>query len=417
MMTKFGVSDAAAMAEAAKWHMAVTARTNRVRIVEIWCITYGSFAESVGEIDPEKWRCALGGHRQVGIKFITTGLIDERKSANLGEYIANYVGMKKTQENAENQHSSGSQSSGGGIRTHQRFAGSRATSSVEQDLDGLPRKIYAKSEQHRGHSGYTPARTRQELSQMQKNSTVNHSDYIVYVDESGDPGLKNIDPTYPLFVLAFCIFHKTTYIDSVVPALQRFKFKHFGHDMVVLHEHEIRKTEGSFKILFNKERRDEFQTDLSKIIETAEFALVASVVRKHSLKGRIDDGTNLYHIALRLGLESIFHFLAAKGQDSRTTFVVFEARGRNEDKDLELEFRRVCDGQNTFNSQLPFDIIIAAKQCNSSGLQLADLVARPIGRKTLKPDQANRAYDILAKKFASESNGNATRQGLTLYPA
>lgn len=42
--------------------------------------------------------CGLGGHRPVGIKFITTGLIDEPKSANLGEYIANYVGMKKTRK-------------------------------------------------------------------------------------------------------------------------------------------------------------------------------------------------------------------------------------------------------------------------------------------------------------------------------
>ena len=250
---------------------------------------------------------------------------------------------------------------------------------------------------------------------MQKGLTVNHSDYIVYVDESGDHGLNKIDPTYPLFVLAFCIFHKKSYIESIVPALQRFKFKHFGHDMVVLHEHEIRKAEGQFRILFNKERRDEFQSDLSHIIEAAEFTLTASVVRKDSLKGRIDDGTNLYHVALRLGLERVFHFLASNGQDSRTTFIVFEARGKNEDKDLELEFRRVCDGQNTLNSQLPFNVIIAGKQCNSSGLQLADLVARPIGRKTLKPDQPNRAYDILAKKFAADSDGNG--QGLTIHPA
>ena len=59
--------------------------------------------------------------------------------------------------------------------------------------------------------------------------------------------------------------------------------------MVVLHEHEIRKTEGAFKFLFNKERRDEFMSDLSAIIEDAEFTLVASVIRKDQLKGRVDD--------------------------------------------------------------------------------------------------------------------------------
>ena len=244
-----------------------------------------------------------------------------------------------------------------------------------------------------------------------------HSDYIVYVDESGDHGLVSIDPTYPLFVLAFCIFHKPTYIATVVPALQQFKFKHFGHDMVVLHEHEIRKTEGAFKFLFNKEHRDEFMSDLSAIIEDAEFTLVASVIRKDQLKGRVDDSTNLYHVALRLGLETVHQYLTTKGQQDRMTYVVCEARGHKEDKDLELEFRRVCDGQNSSKAQLPLNVIFAHKQCNSSGLQLADLVARPVGRKMLQPDQPNRAYDILAKKFDRSPDGQTEGWGLKIFPA
>ncbi len=81
------------------------------------------------------------------------------------------------------------------------------------------------------------------------------SEYIVYVDESGDHGLVSLNPHYPIFVLACCVFQKTDYSERVVPALQQFKFRHFGHDMVVLHEHEIRKTEGAFKFLFDAPRR------------------------------------------------------------------------------------------------------------------------------------------------------------------
>ena len=52
------------------------------------------------------------------------------------------------------------------------------------------------------------------------------SEYIVYVDESGDHNLAKPDPEFPVFVLAFCIFRKDEYISQVVPALQRIKFKH-----------------------------------------------------------------------------------------------------------------------------------------------------------------------------------------------
>jgi len=35
-----------------------------------------------------------------------------------------------------------------------------------------------------------------------------YSDYVIYVDESGDHTLTAIDRDYPVFVLDFCIFRK-----------------------------------------------------------------------------------------------------------------------------------------------------------------------------------------------------------------
>ena len=64
-----------------------------------------------------------------------------------------------------------------------------------------------------------------------------YSDYVVFVDESGDHGLVSIDSDYPVFVLDFCVFRKEDYIQRVVPKVEAFKFEHFGHDLVVLHEH------------------------------------------------------------------------------------------------------------------------------------------------------------------------------------
>jgi hypothetical protein len=45
------------------------------------------------------------------------------------------------------------------------------------------------------------------------------------------------------------------------------------------------------------------------------------------------------------------------------------------------------------------DMVFAPKPHNHSGMQLADMVARPIGRHVLDPTQPNRAYEILVRKF------------------
>ena len=46
-----------------------------------------------------------------------------------------------------------------------------------------------------------------------------------------------------------------------------------------------------------------------------------------------------------------------------------------------------------------FDIVFCSKGANSSGVQIADLIARPIGLNVLRPGQENRAYEIIRKKF------------------
>ena len=75
------------------------------------------------------------------------------------------------------------------------------------------------------------------------------SDYIVYADESGDHGLVSINPEYPVFALVFCVIRKDDYTSALVPAFQSFKFETWGHDAVILHEQEIRKSKGDFTIL------------------------------------------------------------------------------------------------------------------------------------------------------------------------
>lgn len=239
--------------------------------------------------------------------------------------------------------------------------------------------------------------------------------YVVYVDESGDHGLASVDPAYPVFVLAFCIFERRAYVEQTSAAVQHLKFQYFGHDMVILHERDIRKSLGPFAILQDIETRRLFLDDLSRIIESAPMCLLACCIRKDKMQLKYKTPDHPYHLAMKFGLERIYRFLGSNPTRDPTYFVC-ERRGRREDKELESEFRRICAGANYASERFPFEIVMADKKTNSAGLQLADLVARPIGRRVMAPEQENRAFDILAQKFDSRSDGEYLGYGLKIFP-
>jgi len=242
-----------------------------------------------------------------------------------------------------------------------------------------------------------------------------YSDYIVYVDESGDHSLSSIDQAYPVFVLSFRIFQKTHYSHAITPALRMLKFDTFGHDMVILHEQDIRKKTGAFHQM-GKDSRELFLENLNSLIAKTDFTLIATIIDKYKLKKHQSQDTHVYHLAMELGLEKLYHFLQSHNQQHRLTHVICEARGRVEDRALELEFSQVCSGQNSLKQVLPFKLIIADKKTNSEGLQFADLAARPVGLSVIRPTQMNRAFQILHKKLHRNSKGEIAGYGFHLYP-
>lgn len=225
------------------------------------------------------------------------------------------------------------------------------------------------------------------------------SSYIVYVDESGDHSMESIDESYPMFVLSFCVFHKRHYCERVTPYFQKFKFNHYGHDRVILHESDIRKQRGAFSDLQNRRQRETFMDQLTSIVERSNFILISCVIDKRRLKKSEAASDNPYHIALGFCLETLYELMQEKQQTTHKTHVIVECRGPKEDKELELEFRRICDGNNRLQANLPFEVGFADKKENSIGLQLADLVSRPIGIQCLRPEQSNRAFESLKTKF------------------
>ena len=247
------------------------------------------------------------------------------------------------------------------------------------------------------------------------------SDYVVYVDESGDHSLASIDAGYPVFVLALCVFHKRHYSEQIIPAVEKLKFNYFGHDSVVLHENEISKQKGVFAFLSHRPTRVAFMERLNSIMDASNFILIACVVDKVRLSRSEGANSNPYHIALGICLEALHGFLIEKGQEKLRTHVVVECRGKKEDSELELEFRRIRDGSNSGNRSLPFDIVFADKKTNLTGLQLADLVARPLGVNYLRPAQANQAFELLKRKFYCGGGRGSVgvdfeNVGLMIYP-
>lgn len=235
-----------------------------------------------------------------------------------------------------------------------------------------------------------------------------YSDYIIFADESGDHSLSSINPIYPIFVLCFCLMRKDYYVEKMVPEVHKIKMRYFGHDQVVFHERDFVKRKGIIGSL-NDSDRNGLISDINDLITNAEMHIIASVIDKYKLKEKYLTPFNPYHLALQFCLERTYDYISpmfpCDDANGRITHIVAESRGKEEDKSLKEEFRHIVAGSRNwgrrnvpFNRE-PLELYCAPKGANSSGMQIADLTARPIGLSRLRPSQSNRAFEIIEGKI------------------
>ncbi len=247
----------------------------------------------------------------------------------------------------------------------------------------------------------------------------------MFLDESGDHSLDKIDDSYPMFVLAGCIFDQEYYEKDTIPKINVLKRDFFGGTDIIFHTAEmIRPTQSKekrFLKLIDKKFRNNFYNSLNKLLEEINFLITSCAIRKKDHLYKY--GINALDPYL-LSFDNLLNRLIFQIRSPEQGIIIAERRNSILDNQLEIAWlnAKVSGTKIVKSSEIKEKIDnfrIMAKSKNEAGLQIADLVASPIGRKILKiKDKPSNEvdFDVIKNKFIKDKDGNFINYGLTILP-
>jgi hypothetical protein len=228
--------------------------------------------------------------------------------------------------------------------------------------------------------------------------------YYLFIDESGDHGLSNIDPGFPIFTLCGIMFSEQSY-ETFRLALNELKQKYWSDINTVFHSRDIRKCEGPFRILFDKQVKESFYADFNQVVREQDYAIITSSIDKVAYikkYGLLSD--DVYEISLSFIMERAIYYLEKVNERDIQLEIILERRGKKEDKKLEEHFQKLSSRGTYHVSKIRIDkykvkISFKHKKENINGLQIADLIAYPVARYILDPSKPNSSFEVLKSKI------------------
>lgn len=241
---------------------------------------------------------------------------------------------------------------------------------------------------------------------------------VLFLDESGDHNLAVIDRSYPLFVLGGVIIDQHYAAGPLEDAFRAFKRRLFGRDNLILHTADITRNRNGFERLKERAFREHFYQELNALLRGVEFRVVACVIRK-------DDHLQRYGVAAldpyMLSLDVLVErFCMEIGNVDSGGVIVAERRDATLDRELDIAWLNLKVQGTRYIKAKDIEkrvvgLNLRAKTANIAGLQLADLVVTPIGRKvlgkTVKED-----YRVVEEKFRCSQTGKVEGYGLVVLP-
>jgi hypothetical protein len=209
--------------------------------------------------------------------------------------------------------------------------------------------------------------------------------YRLYIDESGDHVFRDVaEPQHRFLCLVGCWFKNPAYL-AFQKGLEDLKQRHFAYhpdEPVILHREDIINRRGVYRLLMDEAKRKAFDDDLIKIVEDADYTVVAVAIDKLELRNAYgESAAHPYHLSMGFMLQRYVGFL---NHTNRLGDVMAETRGKKEDRLLEESYTRTYERgawmvhADSFQSGLTsIQLKLKTKQANIAGLQLADVLAQP----------------------------------------
>jgi hypothetical protein len=217
--------------------------------------------------------------------------------------------------------------------------------------------------------------------------------YRLYIDEVGNADLKaSADPRHQYLSLTGVIMDMDYVAEVVGPRLEALKRTHFRSHPdkpVILHRSEMVNRIAPFHALKDPDRCAAFNADLLTLLDDLAFVVITVVIDKAAHLGRYGGWSyEPYHYCMRALIERYTMFLSGQWAVGD---VMAEGRGGREDLALKKAFAEVHGSgteylhaakvQRRLTSK---ELKVRPKKDNVPGLQLADLIAHPSWRATIR---------------------------------
>ena len=249
---------------------------------------------------------------------------------------------------------------------------------------------------------------------------------FVFIDECGTHSISSKD-TFKAFIMAAVITYQSDYI-KLNEQFKRWKSLKFGSRYVFIHEPDVRQGRGLFYCDKNVDKRKRLVNSLNERLSSFEYSAVVCVVNRTEYFAKYGSAgmdpslpQNIYLMVLDFLMERVVLSLERQFNGAKAT-VYAEARGPLEDALLQYEYVRLhIDGTSFispswFRHQLAPAITFKTKKDNVTGLQIADLIARPCGEKVLNPSVDPDRWQECKSKLCPETETAHSVLGMKIIP-
>ena len=237
---------------------------------------------------------------------------------------------------------------------------------------------------------------------------------VMFLDESGDHNMTRIDPRYPVFVLGGVIMDADYSAGPLREEVDDFKREVFERTDITLHTADIARNRNGFEPLQDAVFRVRFYNRLNSMMRNLEYSVVACSIRKEAFRALHGVfAPDLYLHAFSILAEVFSSDLDKTGSSG---IIISEGRDSVLNRRLEAEwFALKSSSAAEAKMERVNSLTILGKNDNVAGLEIADLVVSPVGRKVIgRADHDD--WRIVEEKLLRNDAGEYLGYGLIVLP-